>query len=546
MLRTFRIGGIHPPENKLSAGKKITALAAPKQVIIPLSQHIGAPAQAVVKKGDLVKVGTLVAKAGGFVSANIHSSVSGKVNKIDNALDSSGYKRPAIYIDVEGDEWEETIDRSDALVKDCTLSSKEIVDKIAAAGIVGLGGATFPTQVKLMPPPGSKAEIIIINAVECEPYLTSDHSLMMEKGEQILVGVTLLMKAVNVNKAVIGIENNKPDAIAHLTKLAAAAYPGIEIMPLKVQYPQGGEKQLIDAVIRRQVKSGALPISAGAVVQNVGTAYAVYEAVQKNKPLFERVVTVTGKAVANPSNFLVRMGTPINTLIEAAGGIPENTGKIIGGGPMMGKALVSAEVPVTKGSSGVLLLTKEESVRKPMKDCIRCAKCVNVCPMGLNPAFLMKFTVYKDWEKAEANYIQDCIECGSCSYTCPANRPLLDQCKKVIKQEQYGKQIIRVSLAPHSWRRQHKQKYVRCTDCPCSGFPGITLLFRTGCTDRNRSFGFLLCPVRISDSEVPDEKGTNHLRRFGYPDRCFAGIQPAVQPADLDHRHRCAGSHRYR
>lgn len=299
MLRTFRIGGIHPPENKLSAGKKITALAAPKQVIIPLSQHIGAPAQAVVKKGDLVKVGTLVAKAGGFVSANIHSSVSGKVNKIDNALDSSGYKRPAIYIDVEGDEWEETIDRSDALAKDCTLSSKEIVDKIAAAGIVGLGGATFPTQVKLMPPPGSKAEIIIINAVECEPYLTSDHSLMMEKGEQILVGVTLLMKAVNVNKAVIGIENNKPDAIAHLTKLAAA-YPGIEIMPLKVQYPQGGEKQLIDAVIRRQVKSGALPISAGAVVQNVGTAYAVYEAVQKNKPLFERVVTVTGKAVTTP------------------------------------------------------------------------------------------------------------------------------------------------------------------------------------------------------------------------------------------------------
>ena len=426
MLRTFRIGGIHPPENKLSAGKKITALAAPKQVIIPLSQHIGAPAQAVVKKGDLVKVGTLVAKAGGFVSANIHSSVSGKVNKIDNALDSSGYKRPAIYIDVEGDEWEETIDRSDALVKDCTLSSKEIVDKIAAAGIVGLGGATFPTQVKLMPPPGSKAEIIIINAIECEPYLTSDHSLMMEKGEQILVGVTLLMKAVNVNKAVIGIENNKPDAIAHLTKLAAA-YPGIEILPLKVQYPQGGEKQLIDAVIRRQVKSGALPISAGAVVQNVGTAYAVYEAVQKNKPLFERVVTVTGKAVANPSNFLVRMGTPINTLIEAAGGIPENTGKIIGGGPMMGKALVSAEVPVTKGSSGVLLLTKEESVRKPMQDCIRCAKCVNVCPMGLNPAFLMKFTIYKDWEKAEGGYIQDCIECGSCSYTCPAHRPLLDQ-----------------------------------------------------------------------------------------------------------------------
>ena len=425
MLRTFRIGGIHPPENKLSAGKKITAIAAPKQVIIPLGQHIGAPAVAVVNKGDEVKVGTLLAKAGGFVSANIHSSVSGKVNKIDNALDASGYKRPAIYIDVEGDEWEESIDRSETLVKECTLSAKEIIDKIAAAGVVGLGGATFPTHVKLMPPPGNKAEIVIINAVECEPYLTSDHSLMMEKGEQILVGVSLLMKAVSVNKAVIGIENNKPDAIAHMQKLAAS-YPSIEVMPLKVQYPQGGEKQLIDAVIRRQVKSGALPISTGAVVQNVGTAYAVYEAVQKNKPLVERVVTVTGKAVANPSNFLARIGTPIQVLIDAAGGIPEDTGKIIGGGPMMGKALISPEVPVTKGSSGVLLLKNEEAVRKPMRDCIRCGKCVSVCPMGLNPAFLMRSTVFKKWDLAEEDHIQDCIECGSCSFTCPANRPLLD------------------------------------------------------------------------------------------------------------------------
>ena len=277
-----------------------------------------------------------------------------------------------------------------------------------------------------MPPAGNKAEIGGINAVECEPYLTSDHSLMMEKAEQILVGVTLLMKAVNVNRAVIGIENNKPDAIAKMQQLAVN-YPGVEIMPLKVQYPQGGEKQLIDAVIRRQVKSGALPISAGAVVQNVGTAYAVYEAVQKNKPLFERVVTVTGKALANPSNFLVSMGTPISCLIDAAGGLPENTGKIIGGGPMMGKALISAEVPVCKGSSGVLLLTKEESVRKPMRDCIRCAKCVGACPMGLNPTLLMSCTEFKNWELAEENHITDCIECGSCSFTCPANRPLLDQ-----------------------------------------------------------------------------------------------------------------------
>lgn len=425
MLKTFRIGGIHPPENKLSAGKHIAALDIPKQVIIPLSQHIGAPAQALVKKGDMVKVGTLIAKAGGFVSANIHSSVSGKVNKIDNALDASGYRKPAVYIDVEGDEWEESIDCSSTIVRTCELSSKEIIDKIAAAGIVGLGGATFPTQVKLIPPPGTKAEVLIINGVECEPYLTSDHSLMMEKGEEILIGISLLMKATNVTKAIIGIENNKPDALAYLKKLVSE-FKGIEIEPLKVQYPQGGEKQLIDAIIRKQVKSGALPISVGAVVQNVGTAFAVYEAVQKNKPLIERVVTVTGKGVSNPSNFRVRIGTQISTLIEAAGGVPENTGKIIGGGPMMGKALISEEVPVTKGSSGILILSKEESVRKPVYDCIRCAKCVQACPMGLNPSLLMNATEFTEWDLAEKNYITDCIECGSCSYTCPANRPLLD------------------------------------------------------------------------------------------------------------------------
>lgn len=425
MLRTFRIGGIHPPENKLSAGKKITPLELPKQVIIPLSQHIGAPAQAIVKKGDEVKVGTMIAKAGGFVSANIHSSVSGKVNKIDDVLDASGYKRPAIIIDVEGDEWEETIDRSATLNKNTDYQAKEIVDKIANAGIVGLGGATFPTHIKLTPPPGTKAEILIINAVECEPYLTSDHQLMMEKGDEIMVGTSLLMKAINVTKAVIGVENNKPDAIKHLSALASQ-FPGIEIMPLKVQYPQGGEKQLIDAVTRKQVPSGGLPIAVGAVVQNVGTAFAVYEAVQKNKPLFERVVTVTGKALTNPCNLLVRVGTPITNLIEAAGGLPTNTGKIIGGGPMMGKALVSTDIPTTKGSSGILIMEDKESARKPMEPCIRCAKCVNVCPMGLEPNLLMAETSFEVWDKAESDHITDCIECGSCSYTCPAHRPLLD------------------------------------------------------------------------------------------------------------------------
>lgn len=434
MLRTFRIGGIHPPENKLSAGKPVEVLPIPSQVVIPLGQHIGAPATATVKKGDEVKVGTIIAQAGGFVSANIHSSVSGKVLKIDNVYDSSGYPKPAVFISVEGDEWEEGIDRSPAIVKECNLDAKEIVAKISAAGIVGLGGATFPTHVKLSPPPGNKAEILIINAVECEPYLTSDHVLMLERGEEIMIGVSILMKAIQVNKAVIGVENNKKDAIVHLTKLATA-YPGIEVMPLKVQYPQGGEKQLIDAVIRKQVKSGALPISTGAVVQNVGTVFAVYEAVQKNKPLVERIVTVTGKKLSRPSNLFVRIGTPIAALIEAAGGLPENTGKIIGGGPMMGRALLSPDVPVTKGSSGVLILDREEAVRKPMRNCIRCAKCVGVCPMGLNPAFLMRDTLYKSWETAEKGNVVDCIECGSCSFTCPANRPLLDyirQAKKTV------------------------------------------------------------------------------------------------------------------
>ncbi|MEG1546515.1 MAG: electron transport complex subunit RsxC [Bacteroides sp.] len=428
MVRTFRIGGVHPPENKLSAGKAIRTLGLPKQVVLPLSQHIGAPAVAIVKKGDTVKVGTQIAQAGGFVSAPIFSSVSGTVLKIDAAIDASGYRKPAIFIDVEGDEWEESIDRSEDLVKDISLTSEEIVKKISALGIVGLGGACFPTHVKLTPPPGNIAEILIINAVECEPYLTADHELMMEKAEQVAVGVSILMKAAKVNKAVIGIENNKPDAIALMTKVVAV-YPGMEVMPLKVKYPQGGEKQLIDAVISRQVSSGALPISTGAIVQNVGTAYAVYEAIQKNKPLFERVVTVTGKSVKNPSNLLVRMGTPMSMLIEEAGGLPEDTGKVIGGGPMMGKALVSTEIPIVKGSSGVLIMPNFDAARREAQNCIRCAKCVSACPMGLEPFLLGALAEHSDWERMETEKIMDCIECGSCQFTCPANRPLLDYCR---------------------------------------------------------------------------------------------------------------------
>ncbi len=425
MLKTFSIGGIHPEENKLSAESAIQTLPIPKMVSIPLSQHIGAPATPVVKKNDEVKVGQLIAKATGFVSANIHSSVSGKVFKIDDVMDSSGFKRKAIIIKVAGDEWLEDIDRTPDLVTEITADKDAIIRKIADAGIVGLGGATFPTHIKLMVPPGKKADVLIINAVECEPYLTADHRVMLEKGDEVMVGIQILMKALNVNRAVVGIENNKPDAIKHMKKLAVK-YKGIEICALKTQYPQGGEKQLIDATIKRQIPSGALPIEVGAVVQNVGSALAVYEAVQKNKPLFERVATVTGKSVEKPSNWLFRIGTPATDIVEAAGGMPEDTGKIVGGGPMMGKALTSLDVPLAKGSSGLLLLPREETLRKEMNPCIRCAKCVSVCPMGLEPYLLMVCADKKAYDRLESDDVMDCIECGSCSFTCPANRPLLD------------------------------------------------------------------------------------------------------------------------
>lgn len=427
MLKTFRLGGVHPPESKLSATQNIEIFNTTGTVTIPLSQHIGAPAQAVVKRGDIVKVGTLIGKSSGFVSANIHSSVSGKVLKIDDVVDGSGYKKSSVVIKLdEEDIWEDSIDRSETLKKDCLLEPAEIIQKINEMGIVGMGGATFPTHVKLMPPKDFKADILIINAVECEPYLTSDHRVMLEHPDEVLIGTQLLMKAINVSRAVIGIENNKKDAIELLSD-KAKDYQGIEIQSLKVKYPQGGEKQLIDAITKKMVKSGQLPISTGAVVQNVGTAFAVYEGVQKNKPLIERVVTITGKFLQKPSNLLVRIGTHITSLLEYLGELPEETSKIISGGPMMGKALANVDSPVMKGTSGVLLLNTKDTKRKPMRNCIRCAKCVSVCPMGLNPAFLMRDVGFELWPEAERGNVVDCIECGSCSFTCPANRPLLDQ-----------------------------------------------------------------------------------------------------------------------
>ena len=428
-MKTFKIGGIHPSENKLSAAAPIKKAEIPEQAVFSMYQHIGAPAKPIVKKGDQVKVGTLIAEAEGYVSAPVFSSVSGKVAKVDAIVDASGYRRPAIFIDVEGDEWEDTIDRSENLVtlnEQPQLTAEDIVARIKAAGVVGMGGATFPCHVKLSPPPGTKAECVIINAVECEPYLTADHRLMLEKADQILVGVDLIMKAVHVKKAYIGIENNKPDAIALMTE-KSKTYSGIEVVPLKVKYPQGGEKQLIDAIIERQVAAPpAIPISVGAVVQNVGTAYAIYEAVMKHKPLLERVITVTGKSLKTPTNFLARIGTPMSQLIEECGGLPQDTGKVIGGGPMMGKALMNLDIPVCKGSSGLLIMNEKEAKRSAPQPCIRCAKCVGACPMGLEPFLLATASAYQNWELAEENDIVSCIECGSCQFTCPSYRPMLD------------------------------------------------------------------------------------------------------------------------
>lgn len=425
MLKTFKLGGVHPPENKISADAAIELLPIPKRVYVMVTQHLGAPSIAIVKKGDEVKTGQLIAKGSGFISANVHSPVTGTVFKVDDVMDQSGYRRPAIIIDTKEDIWSEGVDTSDEIIRDISLTKEEIIQKINDMGVVGLGGATFPTHVKMMVPDGKKAEYLIINGVECEPYLTSDHRLMLEKGEEILIGTTILMKALGVNKAMIGIENNKPDAIEKLTGLARN-FKGISVHALKVKYPQGGEKQLIKALTGREVPSGKLPIETGCVVDNVGTAYAVYEAVQKNKPLIERVVTVTGKAALKPSNFMVRIGAPINELVEMAGGLPENLGKVVGGGPMMGKALMSVDAPIVKGSSGILLMPSDESKRVEAKPCIRCARCVSACPMGIEPYLLAQLSKNEIWDRTETERVMDCIECGSCHYTCPSGRPLLD------------------------------------------------------------------------------------------------------------------------
>ena len=425
--RTFSIGGVHPHDSKISRECAIEKLPLAPTVYIQLAQHIGAPAKPIVAVGDKVKVGQPIAEPGGFVSAFIHSSVSGTVKSIAPRADLAGNPQMCIEIAVEGDEWAEGIDTSDTLITAIPEDNKAIIEKIRLGGVVGLGGATFPTHVKLSPPPGSKCEMVIINGCECEPYLTSDFRTLLEKGEQVVVGAAILRQVMGNVPCTIAIEENKPEAIAHIREvIAKLGYEGLSVMPMKMRYPQGGEKQLIDAVMHRQVGSGALPISVGAVVQNVATALAVYDAVQKNKPIVDNSVTVTGECFPHQANLLVRVGTPLRYIIDYLGGVPEDAAKVISGGPMMGRAVANLDAATLKGTGAILFLTEKQTRRAPESNCIRCGKCADACPMGLEPFLLNRLARANDLEQLEANAVHDCIECGCCLYSCPAHIPLLD------------------------------------------------------------------------------------------------------------------------
>lgn len=423
---TFPRGGIHPPEYKLSEHAPIENFPLPRTAVIPLAQHVGAPARCLVQKGDRVKVGTLIGEAEGFVSARVHSSVSGVVKKIEEVPLVNAYKVPAVIVEVEGDEWEEGILRDRELQAIGNVTPSEIIQRVKEAGIVGMGGATFPAHIKLQLPPGKRPDTLIIDGAECEPFLTADHRLMLERPDEILRGVQLMMRALEVPRAVIAIEENKPDALALLQRRSENLRRDIEVVALRTKYPQGGEKQLIKAVLNREVPSGKLPIDVGCIVNNIGTAFAIYEAVLLHKPLVERIVTVTGPSVPRPSNYRVRIGTASSQLLEATGVELARVRKIVAGGPMMGKAGSTLDFPVTKGTSGILVYYEQDCRPREPAPCIRCAKCVQVCPMGLEPYLLEKLGEKNRLEEAERRGLMDCMECGSCSYICPADRPILD------------------------------------------------------------------------------------------------------------------------
>ena len=431
--RTFSIGGVHPNDHKIARDCAIEDLPLAPIFSVSMSQHLGAPANPVVAAGDKVSTGQIIGEPSGFISAYVHSPVSGTVKSVAPKANLLGHKIVHVDIEVEGDEWMEDIDRTTDIVREITLDREQILDRIKKCGVVGLGGATFPTHVKLSPPPGKKADVLILNGAECEPYLTSDYRIMLERGEEIVIGAEIMKKALEVDRVVIGIEENKPEAIENMLRITAS-HPGIEVMALKKRYPQGGEKQLINAVTGRQVPSMKLPIDAGAVVQNVGTSLAVYEAVQKNKPLIDNVLTVTGECCPQQRNLRVRVGTPLSFILEQSGGIPKDAVKIISGGPMMGWAISNLEATTVKSTSSLLCLTAEQTLRKEEGNCIRCGKCVDACPMGLEPYLLNRLARARKLDELEENAIYDCIECGCCLYSCPANIPLLDTIR-VYKRE---------------------------------------------------------------------------------------------------------------
>jgi len=428
---TFQ-GGVHPAGNKeLTSHKPTVTAAIPKRVVIPLSQHIGAPTKPLVVIGQEVKKGEKIGESGGFVSAPVHASVSGKVVAIGSFPHSLGMDVPAVVIESDGkEEWAAAIKETPDYLQ---LSPEELKKMVSDAGIVGMGGATFPTHVKLSPPKEKPIDVIILNGAECEPYLTSDHRLMLEKSTEIVEGLKILMRILGVRKGFIGIEANKPDAIEAMKK-AAAGSPEVDVFAVQVKYPQGAEKMLIKAVSNRTVPAGGLPMDVGVVVQNVGTAAAIYDAVRLGRPLIERYVTVTGRGVKDPKNFLARIGTPFSQLIEEAGGLTEDAAKVIAGGPMMGMSQYNLDVPVIKGTSGILVLPKAEVSTKTYGPCIRCARCIDACPMHLQPSLIGLFVEKGHYEDAKDYNVMDCFECGSCTFVCPANRPMVQWVKRAKRE----------------------------------------------------------------------------------------------------------------
>lgn len=421
-------GGTHPHEGpggkKDNGGNAIVTIPAPAEVRIPLSQHIGAPAKPVVQVGDHVDIGQMIGEAGGFVSAPVHASVSGTVTALEPVTLANGMTATAVVIK---NDFKETWVELHPAEHPETLTPADVQKIVREAGLVGLGGATFPTHVKLTPAPGKTIEKFVINGAECEPYLTADHRLMLEHPTEIIDGLRLLMLAFNVKESIIGVEENKPDAIAAL-RAAATNVTGIDVRALPVRYPQGGEKQLVYATTRRVVPNGGLPLDVGCVVCNVGTIFAIQQAIRLGKPLIERVTTVGG-LVQNPGNFLVRVGTPIQVLIDKCGGLKPETRKLLNGGPMMGQAFTDTQIPTTKGCSGVLALGREavEPVESP---CIRCGRCMRACPMKLAPAKLDALIRADRIDAAEKNGVMNCMECGACTFECPAKRPLTQTCRQ--------------------------------------------------------------------------------------------------------------------